>query len=146
VKPARATSSSKSAAPALDPGVIVPSSGAGLASLCAKFADDKKAVVINVLDVRGIASFADYLVVCAGTSDPHLKAIASGIEDSLRKDFGLRAYRSDGIPASQWIVLDFVDVVVHVFREETRLFYGIEDLWSDAAKVDWEKLSAKLVS
>jgi ribosome-associated protein len=115
--------------------------GAGLASLCATYADDKKAEDIVVLDVRGIASFADFLVVCAGTSEPHLKAIAGGIEESLRKDYGLRPYKSDGIPASQWIVLDYVDVVVHVFRTESRSFYAIEDLWSDAGRVEWQPIA-----
>ncbi len=118
--------------------------GAGLASLCATYADDKKAEDIAVLDVRGIASFADFLVVCAGTSEPHLKAIASGIEESLRKDYGVRPYKSDGIPSSQWIVLDYVDVVVHVFRTESRSFYGIEDLWSDADRVDWQPIAKQL--
>ncbi len=99
-----------------------------------------------MLDVRGIASFADFLVVCAGTSEPHLKAIANGIEESLRKDFGVRPYKSDGIPASQWIVLDYVDVVVHVFRTESRSFYGVEDLWSDADRVDWQVIAQEFAA
>ena len=91
-----------------------------------------------VLDLQGISSFTDYFVICSGTSEPHLKAIAGEIEERLREEHGIRAVSVDGFPASQWIVLDYMQVIVHVFRQEKREFYSLEDLWSDAPRVAWE--------
>jgi ribosome-associated protein len=67
-----------------------------------------------------------------------LKAIAGEIEERLRKDHGVRAVSVDGFPASQWIVLDYMQVIVHVFRREKRAFYSLEDLWGDAPRVTWQ--------
>lgn len=106
-----------------------------LAILCAEYAANKKAEDVLALDLRGISSFADYFVICSGTSEPHLKAIASEIQDKLREYHGLRPHHVDGYPASQWIVVDYVDVLVHIFHEEKRAFYSIEDLWSDAPRL-----------
>jgi ribosome-associated protein len=91
-----------------------------------------------VLDLEGISSFTDYFVICSGTSEPQLKAIAAEIEERLKTEHGIRAVSVDGFPASQWIVLDYLQVLVHVFRQEKREFYSLEDLWSDARRVDWE--------
>jgi ribosome-associated protein len=91
-----------------------------------------------VLDLEGISSFTDYFVICSGTSEPHLKAISGEIEERLKEEHGIRAVSVDGFPASQWIVLDYLQVLVHVFRQEKREFYSLEDLWSDARRVDWE--------
>jgi ribosome-associated protein len=91
-----------------------------------------------VLDLEGISSFTDYFVICSGTSEPQLKAIAGEIEERLKAEHGIRAVSVDGFPASQWIVLDYLQVIVHVFRQEKREFYSLEDLWSDARRVEWE--------
>ena len=95
-----------------------------------------------VLDLQGISSFTDYFVICSGTSEPHLKAIAGEIEERLRDEHGIRAISVDGFPASQWIVLDYMQVIVHVFRQEKREFYSLEDLWGDAPRVAWELAQA----
>jgi len=95
-----------------------------------------------VLDLQGISSFTDFFVICSGTSEPHLKAIAGEIEGRLR-DEGVRAVSVDGFPASQWIVLDYMQVIVHVFRREKREFYSLEDLWGDAPRVAWEGSETK---
>ena len=95
-----------------------------------------------VLDLQGISSFTDFFVICSGTSEPHLKAIASAIEDGLKDDHGIRAVSVDGFPASNWIVLDYMQVIVHVFRREKREFYSLEDLWGDALRVAWEPAQA----
>ena len=92
-----------------------------------------------VLDLRGISTFTDFFVICSATSEPHLKAIAGEIETRLREDHGIRAVAVDGFPASQWIVLDYLQVVVHVFHRDKRAFYSLEDLWGDATRVEWEK-------
>jgi len=95
-----------------------------------------------VLDLQGISSFTDYFVICSGTSEPHLKAIAGEIEDRLKDEHGIRAVSVDGFPASQWIVLDYLQVIVHVFRQEKREFYSLEDLWGDAPRMAWEPAQA----
>ena len=95
-----------------------------------------------VLDLRGISTFTDFFVISSATSEPHLKAIAGEIETRLREDHGIRAVAVDGFPASQWIVLDYLQVVVHVFHQDKRAFYSLEDLWGDAPRVEWEKVAS----
>ncbi|MEO8439617.1 MAG: ribosome silencing factor [Spartobacteria bacterium] len=106
-----------------------------LAKTCAKLASDKKAEAIVVLDLREISTFTDFFVICSGTSEPHLKAIAGEIEGSLREEHEVRPAAVDGFPTSQWIVLDYLQVIVHVFHTEKRDFYSLEDLWSDAPRL-----------
>jgi ribosome-associated protein len=91
-----------------------------------------------VLDVRGISTFTDFFVICSATSEPQLKAIANEIQTRLKGDHGVRAVAMDGFPASQWIVLDYLQVVVHIFHRDKRAFYSLEDLWGDAPTVEWE--------
>ncbi len=88
-----------------------------------------------VLDLRDISTFTDFFVICSGTSEPHLKAIAGEIETRLRVDHGVKPTAVDGFPTSQWIVLDYLQVIVHVFHQEKREFYSLEDLWSDAPRL-----------
>jgi len=85
-----------------------------------------------VLDLRGISSFTDFFVICSGTSEPQLKAIANEIETRLREAYLLRPVAVDGFPASQWMVLDYLQVVVHIFHRDKRAFYSLERLWGDA--------------
>jgi ribosome-associated protein len=95
-----------------------------------------------VLDLRGISTFTDFFVICSATSEPQLKAIAGEIEARLKDDHGVRAVAIDGFPVSQWIVLDYLQVVVHVFHQEKRAFYSLEDLWGDAPRIKWESVAA----
>lgn len=88
-----------------------------------------------VLDLREISTFTDFFVLCSGTSEPHLKAIAGEIETRLREDDQVRPTAVDGFPASQWIVIDYLQVIVHVFHRDKREFYSLEDLWSDAPRL-----------
>ena len=74
-------------------------------------------------------------MICTGTSEPHLKAIAGEIEDELKKKHKLKPHAVDGYPMSQWIVLDYSNVVVHVLHEQKRDYYRLEDLWSDAPRL-----------
>jgi ribosome-associated protein len=96
-----------------------------------------------VLDLRGISTFTDFFVICSATSEPQLKAIASEIETELKKKCATRPVAIDGFPASQWIVLDYLQVVVHVFHRDKRAFYSLEDLWGDAPRIEWETAQAK---
>jgi len=95
-----------------------------------------------VLNLAGISSFTDFFVICSATSEPQLKAIANEIETRLKEDHRLRAAAIDGFPASQWIVLDYLEVVVHIFHRDKRAFYSLEDLWGDAPRVAWEAVAS----
>ncbi len=105
-----------------------------LAKLCREIALDKKAQDVVVLDMRKVSTVTDYFVICSGNSEPHLKAIADEITRRLREG-GLRPMGQDGYPPSRWIVMDFNDVMVHVFHPEVRQHYALEALWGDAKKV-----------
>lgn len=93
--------------------------------------EDKKAVDVRAYDVRGVSGFADAFVVATGTAAPHLKALVAGAQASM-KDVGVDSYRTSGDPQSGWIVVDYVDIVVHVFSPEARAYYALEKLWKDA--------------
>ena len=92
---------------------------------------EMKAEDITVLDLRGIAEFADYFVICSGTSDVHVRAIADSVIDRSKKD-NQRPLNTAGYDQRKWILIDFVDVVVHVMQPKDREFYGLERLWGDA--------------
>lgn len=106
-----------------------------LAQLCRALADDKKAEDVVVLDVHELSSVTDYFVVATGTSEPHLRAIASNISDTLATEHAVRPAAVDGSPKANWVVLDYFDVIVHVMRKETREKFDLEGLWSDAPRV-----------
>jgi len=108
-----------------------------LARACANAADDKKAENIVVLDMAGISSFTDFFVICTANSEPQLKAISSEIRDQARVKLNQKTLAEDGFPSSQWIVVDFGDVIVHIFHTDKREVYSLETLWSDAKVVDW---------
>jgi len=107
-----------------------------LALLVAKAALDKKAVNVQIVDVVGRVDYADYLVVMSGRSDRHVLAVADGIEDELvRLTPKRKPLAVEGRPQGTWVVLDFGEVVAHVFQEDARSFYDLDNLWQDARKV-----------
>jgi ribosome-associated protein len=95
---------------------------------------DKKAVDVRTYDVRGVSGICDAFVVASGTAAPHLKGLVAGVQDAMRRA-GMQAYRKSGDPESGWIVVDYVDVVVHVFSPEARQYYALEKLWETAKPV-----------
>jgi ribosome-associated protein len=103
---------------------------------------EKKGKEIVCLDLGRIKStVCDYFVVCHGTSNTHVNAIAESIEEYVARHTGLRPYRREGFSNAEWILLDYLDVVVHVFQQEVREHYKLEDLWADApAKIIEDKL------
>ena len=101
-----------------------------LAAFCAKLADDKLAEDVMTIPIAGKSSVADHLVIATANSMPHLTALASHIERSVRETYKLRVYASDGASESGWVVLDFVTVIVHLMLAEVRTRYGLESLWS----------------
>jgi ribosome-associated protein len=96
-----------------------------------------------VLDLRDISTFTDFFVICSAASEPQLKAIAGEVEVRLKQDHATRPVAVDGFPASQWIVLDYMQVIVHIFHAEKRAFYALEDLWGDAPRLAWEPAVAQ---
>ena len=109
-----------------------------IARACAAAAADKKAENPVLLDLRGVSGFTDFFLICSGSSEPQLKAISSSIRESLREKFDRRPLAEDGYPASQWVVLDYGDVICHLFHGEKRGYYDLENLWSDAKRVPLE--------
>lgn len=97
----------------------------------AEFALSKKAYDVLLLDVRKLTSTADFFIICSADSDTQVRAIADVVEKESA-DIGIRVWHAEGIQASTWIILDYVDVVVHVFHREARSFYNLERLWGDA--------------
>jgi ribosome-associated protein len=104
------------------------------ATAIAVAAIDKKAVGLEILDVAGKVDYADFLVVMTGRSDRHAQALAQGIEEALKKK-GVRPIAVEGLPHGSWVLMDFGDVVVHVFQDEARQLYDIEGLWLDARRL-----------
>ena len=135
-----------------------------LAKKAAHFCADKKAENIVVLDMREIVNFCDYFVLCTATSSRHIKAVADGVDEGLHQ-LGIKikfkqgldgagrsrsftfasqaAQASSGVPAideanGRWVLLDMGDVVVHVFENQSREFYGLDHLWQEAVAVEWQ--------
>jgi ribosome-associated protein len=109
-----------------------PLSGEELARLAAGYADDKKAQDILELDLRGVVGYTDYFVICTGASDRQVKAIHDGIHLAMKDEHGVLPRRVEGLAESHWVLMDYLDVVVHVFTPETRSFYRLEQLWGEA--------------
>ncbi|MBP7691485.1 MAG: ribosome silencing factor [Anaerolineales bacterium] len=91
--------------------------------------EDKKAEDIVLLDLRGQCSFTDYFVICTGTSERQLDALADAVETAARKQFRLKSPRRHGQPVGGWLLIDFVDVIVHVFSPQQREHYQLEEFW-----------------
>ena len=105
--------------------------------LAGRAASDKKAVDLRVLDVRAVSSVADYFLICSGRSTTHLQTIAEAIRTDLKAD-GVRPLHAEGLAESGLVLLDYGDVLMHVFLEDTRAYYALERLWGDAPAVELE--------
>jgi ribosome-associated protein len=112
----------------------VPLTTPGTARLAARTALAKKARDLVVLDVQGLSGIGDYFLICCGASTTHVQTIADAIELSLKSE-GQRVLHREGRPDSGWVLLDYGDVIVHVFLPETRAFYALERLWGDAPEL-----------
>ncbi|ADO69659.1 ribosome silencing factor [Stigmatella aurantiaca] len=109
-----------------------------LAHKAAKLLADKKATDVLVLDVRGKTSYADYIVLASGESDRQVSAMAENVHLKLKEEDSLRPTGTEGTETGQWVLLDYSEVVVHLFLGEVRAFYDLEGLWADAPR---EKLT-----
>jgi ribosome-associated protein len=112
--------------------------GKQLAVACAKAADETKAENIRIWDMRGLSNLTDFMVVCSGTSMPQLRAILRDVAGKVEEEHGVKTTHAEGKADTRWVVLDYIDVMVHVMHQELRDYYGLEDLWKDAKEVVWQ--------
>jgi len=106
----------------------------GIARKARRALEEKKGQDVVLLDVRGLSEITDYIVIVAGSSPPHLKALSEEVLHVL-KESGVRCYRKSGIPEAGWLVIDYIDAVIHIFSSESRRYYAIEALWAQAPRL-----------
>ena len=104
----------------------------------AAYAADKKAIDIVALDLRGVAGYTDFFLICSGGSDRQTKAIHDGIHQGMKKDHDTLPRRVEGLGEAKWILMDYLDCVVHVFTPDTRDYYRLEQLWGDVPSLRYE--------
>lgn len=105
---------------------------AALADRIAEIASDRKAIDIRVLDLREIVGYTDYFIVCSGNTERQTKAIHDAVYQTLKDEEGLLPRRAEGVREARWILLDYLDCVLHVFTPAAREFYRLENLWGEA--------------
>ena len=103
-----------------------------LATAVAAYAADRKAIDVVQMDLRGIIGYTDYFVICTGRTDRQTKAIHDAIHAGMKAEHGLLPRRVEGLPYARWILMDYLDVIVHVFTPEMRDYYRLEQLWGEA--------------
>jgi len=103
-----------------------------LANRIAEIAADRKAADVRILDLRGIVSYTDYFVICSGNTERQTKAIHDAIHEELKKRHGLLPRRVEGNREARWVLMDYLDCVVHIFTPEARSYYRLEQLWGEA--------------
>jgi len=101
---------------------------------------EKKALNIEIIDVRGKVDYSDYIVVMSGRSDRQVMAITGYIQEHLQKVHGVRCIGLEGLNQGSWVLMDYSDVIVHIFHEDTRGYYDLESLWIDAARITMEQV------
>lgn len=119
-----------------------PEASKQLALQVADAALDKKALDIEIIEVGDKVDYADFVVVMTGRSDRQVNAIAKGVQEDLKVKHGAPCLGVEGLPQSSWVLLDFGDVVVHVFHQDTRGYYNLEGLWLDAKRVEFDSPSS----
>jgi ribosome-associated protein len=103
-----------------------------IANAVTEYASDRKAIDLVQLDLRGIIGYTDYFVVCTGRTERQTKAIHDGIHAGMKSAHGFLPARVEGLPQGRWILMDYLDVIVHIFTPETRDYYRLEALWGEA--------------
>lgn len=109
---------------------------ADLLAMAVEAALSKKAEHVTLMNLGKVSGMADYFLVCDGSSDSQIKAIANAVKDQVKEKDGEKPWHSEGLDSLQWVLLDYVDVVVHVMSPEKREYYGLERLWGDAEIVE----------
>lgn len=106
-----------------------------MALKAAEILSSKKADDLKVLEIKGLTTICDYFVICSGTSTPHIKALCDETELKLSEAYGVKC-RNEGYGAANWLLMDYGNVVIHIFNKESLDFYGLERLWADAPTLD----------
>jgi ribosome-associated protein len=104
---------------------------------------DKKAEDLVVLDLRAAGGFTDFFVICTGANTRQIAALADSVRETLKKEFGERPVLAEGIDGSEWVLLDYFDFVVHIFSRDCRAFYGLERLWGNAERHEFNEPEAR---
>jgi ribosome-associated protein len=110
----------------------VPLTPEEIATAIATYAEDRKALDVVELDLRDVIGYTDYFVICSGRTDRQVKAIHDAIHAGLKNDHGILPRRVEGLPQAHWVLMDYLDVIVHVFTPDTREYYRLEQLWGEA--------------
>jgi len=121
---------------------MTPIKGLELAKACARAANEMQAEDIRIWDLRGLSSLTDFMIVCSGNSMPHLRGILRDIGRIVEDEHGVRPHQAEGRAETRWVVLDFIDVMVHVMHQEMRDLYDLEKLWGDAKEIEWNEEKA----
>jgi ribosome-associated protein len=124
------------------PGAVGLPASRDVALAAARAAADKLAERVVILDVHELIVITDFFVICSAASERQLKTVIEAVEGAVRKDLGVRPVRREGEAGAGWWLLDYVDVVVHVFGDEERDYYDLERLWRDAPRLDRGEESA----
>lgn len=107
-----------------------------LAEYCAAIANDRKAENVKILEMSNLSVMSDYFVLCTANSEPHIRAISNRIGKDVREKFGIRPKSIEGTPASEWILMDYLSVLVHIMTPAMRNTYQLESLWGDAPEIE----------
>ena len=114
-----------------------------LAQRAAQLCLEYKANDVVLLDLRGVTDMTDFFIVASGTSDTHVRSIGEHLIEDMKKRDGARAHHAEGLGQGRWVLLDFVDFVVHIFHPTLRTFYQLERLWGDAEVVSVDSMSSQ---
>jgi ribosome-associated protein len=117
-----------------------------LAELCAAIADDRKAENIKILEMSELSVMSDYFVLCTANSQPHIKAISVRIGKDVREHFNIRPKSVEGTAVSEWILMDYFSVVVHIMTPAMRDVYQLESLWGDAPEIEAVKTAESIIA
>jgi ribosome-associated protein len=105
-----------------------------IADLVAEYAADVKAIDLVELDLRDVLGYTDFFVICTGNTDRQTKAIHDRVHEGMKKEHDILPRRVEGLPEARWILMDYLDVVVHIFTPDAREYYRLEQLWGEAPK------------
>jgi ribosome-associated protein len=114
------------------------------AMLAGKLADEKKGLDVSVIELGGLTDIADFFVIVSGTSERHVRTILEHIEKSMKDDFGVRAYSVEGREQGRWVIIDYQNVIIHIFLEQLRELYDLESLWIEAKRYRLERENTQL--
>ena len=101
-----------------------------------KVLDEKKGRDIQLLEIRGLSTLGDYFILASGGSNTQVKALSDDVDEEMHKQFDIHPECVEGLQAAEWVLMDYDDVMVHIFQEEPRAFYNLERLWNDAPRID----------